>query len=74
MALDQRRQARAFDVIHREIMLAVLFAHPVNGDDIRMNQVACHRFSLRPKTTREGRAGKAECPFCGLQRHPAGLT
>ena len=61
IVLDQCRQAGAFDVIHREIMLAILFTHLVNGDDVRMNQVGRHRFGLRPKTTRESLARKREC-------------
>src|SRR6058998_2129683 len=61
MVFDQRGQAGAIDVIHRKIMLAVPFAHLVNGDDVCMNQVGRNRFSLRPKTTREGLAGKRKC-------------
>ena len=41
-------------------MLAVLLAHLVNGDDVRVNQVGRHGFTLRPKTAREGLAGQRE--------------
>ena len=61
MVLDQRRQAGPLDVIHREIMPAVLLPHLEDGDDVRMNQVGRHRFSIRPKTAHEGLARKREC-------------
>ena len=57
MVLDHCGQARALDVIHREIVLAVLFADFVNGDNVRMVKMG-RRFGLCPETAHERLAGK----------------
>jgi hypothetical protein len=42
-------------------MLAVMFPTSWNGDNVRVNQVGRHRFTLRSKTLREALAGKRVC-------------
>src|SRR5882724_4834532 len=47
-SVSELPQALAFDVIHREIVMAILFADLMDGDDVGMTQIG-RRFGLRAK-------------------------
>ena len=47
--LSVLREALAFDVVHREVVVAVLLAHLMNGHDVRMLQrCGGPRFGVKP--------------------------
>jgi hypothetical protein len=61
MAACNLFQGAPRDEIHREIRLAVVLSHFVDGDDIGMMQ-SCHHFRLAPKSRQLTRASQPPSP------------